>query len=149
MPLVTGSGRYKMVAIWETTGGNRLEITLIPVPQAAEIARVFVRHKLVCLGYADRIDDACLIVSEMVTNAVRVTATGDRRTQGSIRLRLGAEGGRPLVEVWDSCPALPVLLEPDPLEERGRGLHIIRSLAVRFGWRPEEKGGGKTVWALL
>jgi anti-sigma regulatory factor (Ser/Thr protein kinase) len=133
-----------------TAGKTRLEITLIPVPQAAEIARVFVRHQLISLGYADLIDDACVIVSEMVANAVvAVLATGDRATRESIRLRLGPNDGHPLVEVWDSSPEMPVMRELDHLAESGRGLHIIQSLAARFGWCPDEERGGKTIWALL
>lgn len=138
-----------MVATWDTTGKTVLEVTLVPVPQSAEMARVFVRHHLLGLGYADLVEDACLIVSEMVTNAAVVTATGDPMRQGSICLRLDPNDGRPLVEVWDSSPEMPVMKEPDHLAVTGRGLHIIQSLSARFGWRPDEERGGKTVWALL
>jgi anti-sigma regulatory factor (Ser/Thr protein kinase) len=138
-----------MGTVITTRGKTRLEITLVPVPQAAEIARVFVRHQLICLGCVKLIDDACQIVSEMVSNAVAATATGDRKTQGSIRLYLGPNHGRPLLEVWDSSPEMPVMKKPDFLAESGRGLHIVQSLAAKFGWLKDEERGGKIVWAIL
>jgi two-component sensor histidine kinase len=131
------------------TGKMRLEVTLVPVPQSVSIARVFVRHQLISLRYADLIDNAGQIVSELVTNAIAATASDDPRTQGHIKLYLGPHHGRPLLEVWDSSPLMPVMKEPDFVSECGRGLHIVKSLAVRFGYHETEKEGGKIVWALL
>jgi anti-sigma regulatory factor (Ser/Thr protein kinase) len=113
------------------------------------IARVFVRHQLISLRYADLIENACQIVSELVTNAVDATASDDPRAQGRIRLYLGPDQGRPLLEVWDSSPDLPVLREPDFVSESGRGLCLVKSLAVEFGWYETKDKGGKTVWARL
>ncbi|GAA2073797.1 ATP-binding protein [Actinomadura alba] len=120
---------------------------MTPVPQAASVARVFVRHQLISLRYADLIDDACQITAELVGNAVNATASAGIATNRYIRLYLGPNAGRPLLEVWDPAPSLPVLKEPDPVSESGRGLHIVGSLSAGFGWY--ENGGGKTVWALL
>ncbi|MBC6459172.1 ATP-binding protein [Actinomadura sp. HBU206391] len=122
-------------------------MNLVPVPQSVAIARVFVRHQLISLRYADRIEDASQIVSELVTNAVRATASASPGALGRIRLFLGPHHGRPLLEVWDSSPEPPVPREPDFRSESGRGLNIVRSLAIDFGWYETE--GGKTVWALL
>ena len=138
-----------MVTIREVIGKIHLLATLVPVPQAAEMARVFVRHRLICLGCAELIDDACQIVSEMVANAVEAITKDDPTARGSIRLYLGLHEGHPLLEVWDSSSEMPVLKEPDYLAESGRGLHIIQSLAAHFGWREDERQGGKIVWALL
>jgi anti-sigma regulatory factor (Ser/Thr protein kinase) len=129
-------------------GNSRLEVALVPIPQSVSIARIFVRHQLICLHRTDLISDAATIASELVTNAVNATASDDLRRQGRIRMYLGPHEGRPLLEVWDSCPWMPVFREPDFVAESGRGLHIARSLAAGLGWRKEE-GGGKTVWALL
>ena len=119
----------------------------MPVPQAASVARVFVRHQLISLRHADLIDDACQITGELVGNAVNATASAGIATDSHIRLYLGLNGGRPLLQVWDPVPSLPVLKEPDPVSESGRGLHIVGSLSAGFGWY--ENAGGKTVWALL
>jgi anti-sigma regulatory factor (Ser/Thr protein kinase) len=129
------------------TGKTRLEISLLPVPQAASVARVFIRHQLISLRCADLVEDACQITAELVGNAVKATASADIKAHGCIRLYLGPNAGRPLLEVWDSSPFPPVLKEPDLVSESGRGLHIVKSLTAGFGWY--ENGGGKTVWALL
>lgn len=129
------------------TGKTRLEISLTPLPQAASVARVFVRHQLISLRYADLIEDACQITAELVGNAVKATASDGLRMPGRIRLYLGPNRGRPLLEVWDSSSLMPFLREPDFVSEAGRGLHIVKSLAAEFGWFENE--GGKTVWALL
>ena len=120
---------------------------MIPVGHSAGIARVFVRHQLISLGYPELVGNAAQIVSELVTNAVTATASDDPRTRGRIRLHLGLDQGRPLLEVWDSSPRMPVIREPDFAAESGRGLYIVGTLAARFGWI--EREGGKTVWALL
>ncbi|MBC6458388.1 ATP-binding protein [Actinomadura sp. HBU206391] len=108
---------------------------------------MFVRHQLISLRYADLIHDANQIVSELVTNAIAVTVSEGREKPGRIRLYLGPNQGRPLLEVWDPSPTLPRVREPDFVSESGRGLHIVMSLAAEFGWTEGE--GGKTVWALL
>lgn len=131
------------------SGKTRLEITLVPIPQSVQIARVFVRHQLISLRYADLIEDACLIASELVTNAVRATRSSGLQTQGMIELCLGPHNGRPLLEVWDTAPWMPVFKEPDYEAESGRGLHLVKSLAADLGWREDNERGGKTVWALL
>jgi signal transduction histidine kinase len=129
-------------------GVSDLTITLRPVHQAASIARLFVRHKLICLGQSGLIDDALQITSELVANAVTATRPPKMKAHGRIRLRIGPNAGRPLLEVWDSSPELPVIKQPDFINETGRGLYIVKHLAADFGWviTPE---GGKTVWALL
>src|SRR3954471_8427927 len=111
-------------------GKAYLEVTLIPMSQSVGIARVFVRHHLLSLGHRDLVDDATQIVSELVTNAVAATASHDPRTRGRIRMRLGPGRGRPLLEVWDSSPRLPVIREPGFAAESGRGLYIVGMLAA-------------------
>lgn len=114
------------------TGKTRLKISLTPLPQAASVARVFVRHQLISLRYADLIENACQITAELVGNAVKATASEDLGTRGRIRLYLGPNKGRPLLEVWDPSPLLPVLKEPDFVSESGRGLHIVSSLTAEL-----------------
>jgi anti-sigma regulatory factor (Ser/Thr protein kinase) len=85
-----------------------------------------------------------LLVSEVVTNAVRHTATP------FIGLRLSVAGARLLVSVQDDSPVLPVVSEPglDAWEsENGRGLVLVAALAEQHGWR--RTGCGKSVWFQL
>jgi anti-sigma regulatory factor (Ser/Thr protein kinase) len=125
-----------------------LRITVVPTPQYVSVSRVFVRHYLLSRGYEDLVYNACQITSELVSNAIQATGAGHPKAWGRIRLYLGANEGRPLLEVWDSSPEMPVLKVPDYINESGRGLHIVKELAAEFGWVKREEGG-KTVWALL
>jgi anti-sigma regulatory factor (Ser/Thr protein kinase) len=86
------------------------------------------------------VEDAMLIVSEMVTNAVR-------HGGGRVQLRLGRSAGFLRVEVGDASPAPPRLLPLDPTAECGRGLRIVDRLASRWGSRPVQDG--KVVWVDL
>ena len=117
------------------------EIALCPVPKAASQARVFLRHRLTELGFPELVDDGALIAVELVTNAVR------EAPDGPVRLSLRLSDGRPVVEVRDCSPALPVLKDADFVSETGRGLHIVGALATELGWH--RVGHGKVVWAVL
>ncbi|MCA1222131.1 SpoIIE family protein phosphatase [Streptomyces sp. 8L] len=78
-----------------------------------------------------------LIVSELVTNAVRY---------GTPPLSLGLILGRVLtVEVKDASPTSPHLRHARTLDEGGRGLFIVAQMADRWGTRPSPRG--KTIWA--
>jgi anti-sigma regulatory factor (Ser/Thr protein kinase) len=122
---------------------------LLPTPHSVAIARTLVRHRLIGFRFADLIDDAQVIVSELVTNAIAATESDDPKTRGHIKMTLLPNIGRPLLEVWDSAPELPVIRAAGPAAESGRGLHIVRRLSADFGWRTNTRRGGKTVWALL
>jgi anti-sigma regulatory factor (Ser/Thr protein kinase) len=116
-------------------------IELSPVPKAAGQARAFVRRQLIVLGFPTLVDDGVLIAVEIVTNAVREAPAGP------VLLSLRLSGGRPVIEVRDCSPVLPVIRDADFVSETGRGLHIVSALAADFGWR--RSGGGKVVWAVL
>ena len=119
-----------------------LEIKLEPVPQAPGQARTFVRHHIPKLGFPTMVDDATLITAELVTNSLRYAAP-----YGPIWLALRLAGGRPLLEVQDCSPHLPVFREPDYAAESGRGLHVVDALCAVLDWAPVD--GGKVVWAIL
>lgn len=118
-------------------------MTLLPVVQSPEIARVFVRHWLVLLGYPELVDNGCLITSELVTNVIR-------HVPMAREFYLCIRGNGPLITVWDPSVEAPRLVEA-PDGESGRGLHIVGSLSARWSYDllPPEQGGGKIVWALL
>ena len=89
---------------------------------------------------AESVEDAVLIVSEIVTNAIRYCA-------GPVQLRLSRAADYIRVEVTDSSADEPRLLDARPDDESGRGLRIVNQLATRWGHRPV--GNGKQVWADL
>jgi anti-sigma regulatory factor (Ser/Thr protein kinase) len=116
------------------------------LPSAVPCARLHTRHLLWEWQLTDLSDSAELIVSELVTNAVRIAQAAARTAP--VRLWLLADRARLLLLVWDASPLPPVRVSPDDDTENGRGLLLVEALSTRwdhFGHR----GGGKVVWAML
>ncbi|MEV7196081.1 ATP-binding protein [Streptomyces sp. NPDC093510] len=90
---------------------------------------------------AERVDDATLVVSELVSNALR-------HTDGGCRLRVQVSGGRVTVEVTDASPERPRVRGHSTDRESGRGLAMVRLLAHRLEVVGTHRGG-KTVRAVL
>ncbi|WP_037606087.1 ATP-binding SpoIIE family protein phosphatase [Streptacidiphilus rugosus] len=86
----------------------------------------------------DTRDNALLLVSELVTNAVRFAA-------GPITVRVSRAGHGLLYEVGDTGNGRPRLGRGGLLDEGGRGLHVVHKLTTRWGVRWTETG--KVVWA--
>jgi anti-sigma regulatory factor (Ser/Thr protein kinase) len=111
------------------------------LPSAVPCARHYTAYILTEWSHlAHLADDARLIVSELVTNAVR-------HSRGPVTVRLRADSTSLLIDVWDSLPTPP---EPGTLaadDGGGRGLGIVAALSRHWGHRLE--GCGKTVWALI
>jgi anti-sigma regulatory factor (Ser/Thr protein kinase) len=122
---------------------------LEPEPESVTEARHFVLSLLRDWGLAALRDDIGLVVSELVTNALRHSLPPcPGMPLGSIRLRLLHENGTVLCGVIDSGMDVPVRREPDFIAETGRGLHIVESFSAEWGWTPVP-GTGKIVWALF
>ncbi|MFC4465741.1 ATP-binding protein [Streptomyces xiangluensis] len=98
------------------------------------------RHRMTPVD-AEQIDDATLIVSELVTNATR-------HGRSPCRLRLQVSDERVTVEVYDDSPAHLRVRLPTADGESGRGLALVRCLAQRFDVTPVT-GGGERVRAVL
>ncbi|MFF8012831.1 SpoIIE family protein phosphatase [Streptomyces sp. NPDC007929] len=86
----------------------------------------------------DTRDNALLLVSELVTNAVRFA-------EGPVTVRLIRAGHGLLCEVGDSGNGRPRLRRGDLLDNGGRGLSIVHRLTTRWGVRWTDTG--KVVWA--
>ncbi|GAB3111557.1 SpoIIE family protein phosphatase [Streptomyces calidiresistens] len=99
-------------------------------------ARSAVRHTLHAWGLNSLEDSVVLLVSELVTNALRYA-------RGPIRVRL-VRGGSLLVEVSDPLSDPPLPRRATPEEESGRGLHLVSLESHRWGTRRDPVG--KTVW---
>ncbi|MFJ6939421.1 SpoIIE family protein phosphatase [Streptomyces sp. NPDC101132] len=99
-------------------------------------AREFARAQLVAWGLEGLADTTELLVSELVTNALRYG-------EGEIRLRLLLD--RTLVcEVWDGALAQPRRRRARDTDEGGRGLQLVGLLSTSWGSRRTPRG--KTVW---
>jgi anti-sigma regulatory factor (Ser/Thr protein kinase) len=96
-------------------------------------ARLHARQLLWEWGLNELASTIELLVSELMTNAVRVTA--GHADQAAVRLRLSGDGTRVLIEVWDADPRPPAPKDlgengaPDPQEEGGRGLFLVAALS--------------------
>jgi hypothetical protein len=102
---------------------------------------------------------SALVVSELVTNVVRLAAGGDgspryhadgRLTE--LWLRLMSDRALLRVEVWDNLPASaggPAIRRAGPEQEHGRGLAIVDQLSHRWGSDQLPGLPAKSVWALL
>ncbi|QHC30739.1 ATP-binding protein [Streptomyces sp. HF10] len=86
--------------------------------------------------------DAQLVVSELVTNAIR-HAPGP----GALLLELSADGARLTVTVRDSSAHEPLPREPDPRRAGGHGLHLVTRLCEQV--RTVPAGEGKRIVARL
>ncbi|WP_328437649.1 SpoIIE family protein phosphatase [Streptomyces sp. NBC_00444] len=100
-------------------------------------ARAAVREQLHDWGLAKLADGAALMVSELITNAVRHSHSRP------IELRL-VRGDTLLCEVDDDDHDLPTLLSTGPGDEFGRGLRVVSTLARE--WGTSRTKAGKTVW---
>ncbi|MEU0843245.1 SpoIIE family protein phosphatase [Streptomyces sp. NPDC005962] len=105
-------------------------------PQSVGRARELAREALESWGLEGLVDTTELLVSELVTNALRYG-------EGEIRLRLLLD--RTLVcEVWDGNLVQPRRRRARDTDEGGRGLQLVGLLSA--GWGSRRTPHGKTVW---
>ncbi|MFF7341398.1 SpoIIE family protein phosphatase [Streptomyces sp. NPDC008163] len=124
----------------------RAAATFDPVARSVATARAFVRDTLQGWGYTDVVDDAVVLTSELVTNAVIHAGTAADvlclRTEDGVR-----------VEIADHYPEREIPLQPAALDlgsldsENGRGLLLCAALASR--WGVEYSPTRKHVWFQL
>ncbi|WP_097923424.1 SpoIIE family protein phosphatase [Streptomyces sp. wa1063] len=123
----TGTVSDHLVATWD----------LAQDPTTPATARVLVRDRLQGWGLdEDTVEATELIVSELVTNAVRYGTP-------PLRLRLLLDSTL-TCEVHDGSPASPHLRHARTVDEGGRGLFIVSRLASHWGAR--HGPDGKVLW---
>ena len=117
-----------------------------PLPGAIPYARLHSVHVLHEWRLRDLADDAALIGSELITNAVDASVVLPERPP--VALRLLASEKSLVIEAWDQSPLDLELREADADAECGRGLTVVAALSDRCGW---ERTGHrrKVVWAEL
>jgi anti-sigma regulatory factor (Ser/Thr protein kinase) len=116
---------------------------------AAKAARDYSERVLRGWGLQPLADDAAVIVSELVSNAIRHGVNGRNGSAcDCIELILWRRPGQIICAVTDPGVGAPAMANPDPLAEQGRGLHVVEALSVTWGWT-RLGGPGKAVWAAL
>ena len=113
-------------------------VRFAPIPESAARARDFVEQTLRVWGCRELIDDARVVVTELVGNVVRHAGT-----DGWIDLELLDERLR--IAVVDHADGRVILRAPDARAEVGRGLRLVEELTDR--WGVEQRPGEKCVWA--
>ncbi|MYS22824.1 Anti-sigma regulatory factor (Ser/Thr protein kinase) [Streptomyces sp. DvalAA-14] len=101
-------------------------------------------------------DDALLVVSELVTNAIRHAGTSSTTAPSeclprtsSCTLTLQRMPDHLLIFVYDQDRRPPVLREPSENAESGRGLRLIDELSAEWGYAYPNGVVGKAVWAMF
>lgn len=150
-------------ALPSATAGRACQIASCPLDPGATAsgaARDFTRQILGSWGLLMLAEDAAVIVSELVTNALR---HGIRApdvaplphppgpcgpVHDRVELILVRRPGEMVCAVTDPGAGHPVMAAPDPCAEAGRGLHVIEALAAGWGWTRLD-ACKKAVWATL
>ncbi|MEW1846603.1 ATP-binding protein [Nonomuraea angiospora] len=148
-------------------------VRFFPDALAVPHARQHVEKELRAWGLADLVDDAVLVVSELVTNSVTETvrwvrerecgvegtsedalieaAVGRWDSPWTIAFAVYRSGsGAVVVEAWDCSrkPPIPVPKTDDWTVQGGRGLHIVDAVSKTWGYH-WPRSGGKIVYAVL
>jgi hypothetical protein len=108
-----------------------------PVSTGIGEARRFTRDRLKTWGLLAVADNAILMISELVTNAILHGGEGAVLTLTYDDLKVRAE-------VRDSSPAMPVVRSYSETATTGRGMVIVDALAAAWGTFAVD--GGKVVW---
>ncbi|WP_372478128.1 SpoIIE family protein phosphatase [Streptomyces barringtoniae] len=107
------------------------------VPESVPAGRDFLDKTLSAWGCTNRMDNARLLLSEILTNSVQ-------HAEGPITLHLCRTDTDLTVEISDRSPHLPQPRVAAEDDECGRGLLLVRALADAWGVRPTDEG--KTTW---
>lgn len=124
----------------------RAAATFDPVGRSVATARAFVRDTLQGWGYADVVDDAVVLTSELVTNAVIHAGTAADvlclRTDDGVRVEVADRYPEREIPIQSTGPRLA-----NHDSENGRGLLLCAALATR--WGVEYSPTRKQVWFQL
>jgi anti-sigma regulatory factor (Ser/Thr protein kinase) len=119
---------------------------VVSLPSTAEAPALARRHvEQVGASWPPALlDNALLVVTEAVTNAVRYG-------RGRVHLLVATSDHRVQIEVSDANPEPPRYRAPPPdgFSESGRGLYLVAALTSEWGTRERHDPPGKTVWMFL
>jgi len=124
----------------QTSAVSSYRVTFAAEPRSVGAARAAVTQRCLQWGLGSLCEDAQLIVSELMCNAVRHAGTDIDLTIQELE-----HGVR--LEVSDGSTDQVQPRTATFLEEGGRGLQLVNALASDHGVRL--RPGGKTVWAEL
>ncbi|RCG31508.1 ATP-binding protein [Sphaerisporangium album] len=116
--------------------GRQATWVLLPEPATVPRTRRRVRRQLAAWGIGEQSDVAELLVSEVVTNAMRHA--------WAAVMTVSMDDGMLRCEVQDTNPALPRVCEAHDGDEGGRGMYLMEALSG--SWGSYRVSSGKVVW---
>src|SRR5262249_1696628 len=129
-------------------------LVLGALPTAVACARLHARNVMHEWNLPSVADGVELVVSELVTNAIRASTYPDGRPKCDAQtglprlgLRLSSDREHVLIEVWAQDPRMPLAAVAGPDDESGRGLMLVEALCERWGCDNSPGWDGKVVWA--
>jgi PAS domain S-box-containing protein len=138
VPGQAGDDAALLVARTRALAPDRIVCWDLPTdPAVVADARARAARQLADWGLEDITDTTELLVSELVTNAIR-------HAHEPVQLRIILDGVLSC-EVFDGSSSAPQLRRADRYDEDGRGLMLVAQLAERWGTR--HTGSGKIIWA--
>jgi hypothetical protein len=147
-----GNGRHDAVPMHATVAEARLAAAagradvpsagdqLLPVAGAVRHARNVVTEACLAWDLPHLVGPASLVVSELVANAMEHAGT-------MMTWQVTRRDRYVHIAVRDGSSGEPVISPPADLTDRGRGLMLVSTVAVRWGFLPWQDG--KVVWATL
>jgi anti-sigma regulatory factor (Ser/Thr protein kinase) len=124
-------------------------LELAALPTAVGCARKYARAVAMEFGLSAIADDVELIVSELVTNAVRASdyLRDNNVATPIVRLWLASDLQCMLIRVWDANSQMPVRKDAGADDDSGRGLMLVDALSSE--WGAHSKTNGKVIWVLV
>ena len=127
---MTDQGRYVHAChSWTGTTRRHLQLTLPASGQPVRLARQVTREVLTAWRLAHVEETAVLLVSELVTNAVRHATSTD-----AITLELQVVQTWLRIEAYRCRPGLPVPRSTGEFDESGFEFALVDCLAGKWGW---------------
>jgi len=125
------------------------------LPTAPGCARLHAKQVLWEWGLEPLTETIELLISEIVTNAVRAAQElvagrfgGQRLAEiPTIRMWLSSDRTAVLIQVWDADHRIPERRDREPEAESGRGLLLVEALSAQWGSYVPNGWKGKVVWA--
>jgi anti-sigma regulatory factor (Ser/Thr protein kinase) len=120
-------------------------LELKALPRSVPHARAHTREVLRLWKLDGLAEVAELLVSELVTNAIRASVISD---QPLVRLLLMSRPDGLRISVWDSAPGRPERIQLPADSVGGRGLLLVETLSADYGCY-RSAGAGKVIWCVI
>jgi hypothetical protein len=133
----------------QATLDKSVKFRLVALPETVSEARALAHATLDKWQLWDLVDDATLIVSELVTNSLNALRDDPVLRGEDLLLSIDRERESVSIGVWDPSPKLPTEGPRDLYAVSGRGLPIVAAIADEHGSYPVEEPKGKVVWVRL